>query len=253
VEITNPLATTQSTMRRSLLPGMVAASALNLNQGETSLALFEQGRVFAGGGCAPRESERLGVVLSHDGSNPSTTFERLKGVVEDIGRRVGLPAFDWRPGGSPWLNDHAGAVLMTDDEVVIGFAGLLADEYGERWGLRGRVAIAELDLDHAVEPGVPKFQPLPRHPSVVVDMTVEHERGLAYADLEQAALELTSGWVEDLRNVVRFVPPKNPSVVRTTLRLVYRHPDRSLTQDEVNAAQTDLRNGLAERLGVTFA
>jgi phenylalanyl-tRNA synthetase beta chain len=253
VAIANPLATTQSTMRRSLLPGMVAASALNLNQGEVSLALFEQGRVFASGDTAPCESERLGVVLSHDGSNPSRTFERLKGVVEDVSRRIGLPVFSWRPGGAPWLKEQAGAVLVTEDDLVVGFAGLLADEYVERWGLRAGVAIAELDLDHATEPALPRFQSLPRHPSVMVDMTVEHERGLAYADLEEAVLELTSEWVEDLRNVARFVPPQNPSVVRTTLRLVYRNPDRSLTQDEVNVAQTGLRNGLAEKLGVTFA
>jgi phenylalanyl-tRNA synthetase beta subunit len=41
--------------------------------------------------------------------------------------------------------------------------------------------------------------------------------------------------------------------VRTTLRLVYRHPERSLTQDEVNAAQAELRERLAARLGVSFA
>jgi phenylalanyl-tRNA synthetase beta subunit len=40
--------------------------------------------------------------------------------------------------------------------------------------------------------------------------------------------------------------------VRTTLRVVYRHPDRSLTQDEVNAGHEELRRRLAERLGVRF-
>jgi phenylalanyl-tRNA synthetase beta subunit len=37
------------------------------------------------------------------------------------------------------------------------------------------------------------------------------------------------------------------------VRLVYRHPERSLTQDEVNHAQETLRSELAARLGVSFA
>jgi phenylalanyl-tRNA synthetase beta chain len=41
--------------------------------------------------------------------------------------------------------------------------------------------------------------------------------------------------------------------VRTTLRVVYRHPDRSLTQEEVNADHLELRTKLGERLGVKFA
>jgi phenylalanyl-tRNA synthetase beta chain len=86
-----------------------------------------------------------------------------------------------------------------------------------------------------------------------MDMTVEHGENLSFAELESAARDLVGAWVEDLSFVTQFKPKGQPQVVRTTLRLVYRHPDRSLTQDEVNDAQTNLRNELAEKLGVTFA
>ncbi len=45
-ELDNPLASTQATMRRSLLPGLLSAVRDNLNQGERAVAVFEQGRVF---------------------------------------------------------------------------------------------------------------------------------------------------------------------------------------------------------------
>ena len=113
--------------------------------------------------------------------------------------------------------------------------------------------VAELDIDSANEPALPRYETLARYPSVIMDMTVEHGEDLDYAELESATRENAGRWVEELSYVTRFHLPDGSGRVRTTLRLVYRHPDRSLTQEEVNAEHTNLREGLAKRLGVTFA
>jgi phenylalanyl-tRNA synthetase beta chain len=247
----NPLAQTQGVMRRSLLPGLLAAASANFNQGETVLAVFEQGRVFSLSADGPVENERLGVVLAQPSDTPDALFRRLKGLLGDVMHRVGLPSVTWRPGGAPWLDQSAGAELVTGDGAVIGIAGMLSDEYRQRWDLRSTPAVAELDLGLATEPELPQFQPLARHPAVVVDMTVEHSEQLVFADLEATARELAGEWVEDVAYVTKFEP--GPGVVRTTLRLVYRHPERSLTQDEVNLVQEELRSRLADKLGVSFA
>ena len=248
----NPLAQTQGVMRRSLLPGLLTAAAANFNQGERKLAVFEQGRVFNLDDGGPSEHERLGIVCSGDGGSRGERFADLKGIVEDLVVRVGLPAIRWQTGGAPWLDDGAGAQLATDDGVVIGLAGILSREFAERWELRHDVAVAELDLGLAGEVPLPRFESLRRFPTVVVDMTVEHPTTLSYSDLEAAVRELAGEWVEDLGLVARFVPQDKPGVVRTTLRMVYRHADRSLTQEEVNSAHVNLRGELSERLGVTF-
>lgn len=253
VPLENPLAKTQGVMRRSLLPGLLTAAAVNFNQGERKLAVFEQGRVFNLDDDRPSEHERLGVVLSGEGQSREERFADLKGVVEDLALRVGLPALHWRAGGAPWLDGGAGAQLTTDDGVVIGVAGILARQFSDRWELRHEVAVAELDLGRARDVPLPRFEALQRFPSVVVDMTVEHPTTLSYSELESAVRDGAGEWVEDLGLVARFVPQDNPGVVRTTLRLVYRHAERSLTQEEVNSAHADLRANLSQRLGVTFA
>ncbi len=132
-------------------------------------------------------------------------------------------------------------------------AGLVSKDVAARWDLGTDVAIAELDIDLAAEPALPRFEALARFPSVVMDMTVEHDGGLNYAELESATRDLAGEWVEDVSYVTRFPLPDESGNVRTTQRLVYRHPDRSLTQEEVNTEHSNLREGLAERLGVTFA
>jgi phenylalanyl-tRNA synthetase beta chain len=69
-----------------------------------------------------------------------------------------------------------------------------------------------------------------------------------------AVKELANDRVETVELQARYTGAGLPADrVRTTLRLVYRHPERSLTQDEVNAAQAELRERLGARLGVSFA
>ena len=177
-------------------------------------------------------------------------FADLKGMVEHLSQRIGLPPLSWRPGGQPWLADGSGAVLESSNQVV-GLCGILATDIGNRWDLRHGVAVAELDLDLAVDPPLPRFEPLARFPAIIVDTTVEHATELSYAELAQAVGDLIGERVEDFNYEDRFLP--GGDVVRTTLRFIYRHPERSLTQEEVNAAHEKLREGLADRLGVTFA
>ena len=252
VGLENPLAQTQGVMRRSLLPGMLTAASFNSNQGEARLAFFEQGRTFDLGEDGPREHEHIAVVLADPSRSSAEQFSDLKGVVEHLAGRIGLSPLSWRPGGGPWLEEGAGSVLESPTRVV-GLAGILADELSDRWDIRPGAAIAELDIDSALEPTLPRFEPLPRYPAVVMDMTVEHEHGLSYADLESTTRELAGPRVVEVGHLDRYVPGDGSGRVRTTLRLIYRHPERSLTQDEVNTEHMRLREGLAERLGVTFA
>jgi phenylalanyl-tRNA synthetase beta chain len=254
VVLDNPLATTQAVMRRSLLPGLLSAARLNLNQGESTLGFFEQGRVFSTSDGAPRESERLGIVVLGDSSLDAVEqFRRFKGVVEQVCRKAGLAAVGWVPGAGPWLEEGAGALLRATGGEAIGIAGMLASSMASRWDLGAGVAVAEIVLDASVEPPLPRFEALPRYPAVVMDMTVEHDEDVSYAVLEESVRGLAGDRVESVSYVTRFLLRDGSCRVRTTQRLVYRDPERSLTQDEVNAEHMKLREGLAERLGVSFA
>jgi len=255
--LVNPLARTQATMRRSLLPGLLSGVREALNQGERGIAVFEEGRVFWQRDGRPGEAERLAIALagvhgSWLGTAP-VDFSALKGVVETVAAAIPLPLALWRPGGAPWLEPGRGAEILDGEGRVIGIAGEVADAQLERWGIRQPTWVAELDLRAATQPGVASYRPLPRFPAVTADVTVEHDRALTYAELERAAREAACELVERLELVARFEGEGLPrNRVRTTLRVVYRNPERSLTQDEVNAEQAALRGRLAERLGVDF-
>ncbi len=253
VLLDNPLATTQAVMRRSLLPGLLSAAQSNLNQGESTLGFFEQGRVFSFSDGVPQEGERLGIVLFKDIPDAVERFQHFKGVVEHVCQKVGLPSVEWVAGGGPWLEEGAGAVLTPAAGKPLGLAGVVSKAFVERWELKPGIAVAEIDLDAASEPALPRFEALPRHPAVVMDMTVEHGEDVSYAVLEESVRGLAGDRVESVSYLTRFLLRDGSGRVRTTQRLVYRHPERSLTQEEVNAEHMKLREGLAERLGVSFA
>jgi len=226
---------------------------------EESLALFEEGRVFGLREGSPVEREHLGIVLAGSVGNwahrEKVSFLHLKGVVETVVDRIGFPPLRWRRGGAPWLDETEGAVLVTEDGRTVGLAGRLDAALAGRREIRQPLYVAELDLSAALdELPLPRFRELPRHPAVLADMTVEHPGSLGFAELVAAVRELASELVERIELVARYTGAGLPEgAVRTTLRLVYRHRGRSLTQEEVNAAQEALREALAGRLGVTFA
>ena len=232
----------------------MSAAQTNLNQGERTLGFFEQGRVFDLS-MTPDRTSTSGLAsffLTRAATQrPDSCASKASSNVS--ARRLAFPALEWKRGGEPWFAEETGAILETSDGTPVGMAGLVSRDIAARWDLGPDVLIAELDIDTATEPALPRYEALARFPSVVMDMTVEHEEGLNYAELESATRDLAGEWVEDLSYVTRFPLPDESGRVRTTQRLVYRHPDRSLTQEEVNTEHSNLREGLAERLGVTFA
>lgn len=255
VSLANPLAATQATMRRSLYPGLLGAVRDTLNAGERDVALFEQGRVFASDGDEPRETERIAIAISGRPPAGTASFALLRGIVDDLLALVGITGPRWEPGDCRWLADGENAVILGEGGLPIAYAGRVSEGAVARWDLRQPAWVAEIDLTAAPEsPPNPRFEPLPRHPAVTADMTVEHTHELAYAHLVDVVRWHASHRVASVDLLDRFTGGDLPADrVRTTLRLVYRHPERSLTQDEVNAEQETLRAALGEELGVRFA
>ena len=143
-------------------------------------------------------------------------------------------------------------VLVGDDVVAV--AGRLSDEAAALFDLPAAVWVAEIDLARASAAAVPEFEPLPKFPAVTADLTVRHALSLPYGELAGAIREVGPSWLAGVAPVVRY---RGEGVaegeVKTTLRLVYRHPDRSLTQEEVNEAHFALMEALRSRLEVSFS
>lgn len=255
IPVTNPLSARLAVLRRSPLAGLLEAAAGNLRRGADRVALGEVGRAFFHRDGAVVEEERLSVVLAGaagpwDGVR-ALDFWDLKGVVEVLQERLGIAAA-WRPAAAGMLADGAAAELVEGDRVV-GVAGRLADRAAGVFEADVPLWVAELDLAAVTSRGDVTFRPLPRFPAVVADMTARHALTLPYERIEAAVRAAAPSWLETVAPTVRY-QGKGVAAgeVKTTLRLTYRHPERSLTQEEVNQAHFAVMESLTRELGVSF-
>ena len=256
VPVTNPISSRLAVMRRSLLAGLVEAAGGNLRRGAGAVAIGEVGRAFFATGGQPREEERLALVLAGSAgawdAPRALDFLDLKGLVEVVLDGLGIGGVSWRPAATALLAAGEGAEIVAGS-TVIGVAGRLADAITALADTDAALWVAELDLAAAAAPGVPVFQALPRFPAVPSDLTIRHNLALPYAELLAAIRRDGPAWIESVTPIARY---RGEGVaadeVKTTVRITYRHADRSLTQDEVNAAHFTLMNALARDLGVSF-
>jgi phenylalanyl-tRNA synthetase beta chain len=256
IALTNPLSARLAVMRRSLLAGVVEAAAGNLRRGAERVALGEVGRAYFAREGRHWEEERLAVVLGgYVGpwdAVRAVDFLDLKGLVEGILDSLGARDAGWRPATCAVLAAGQGAEIAVGSEVI-GIAGRLAEGVESLFEAPSPLWVAEVDLARAGDVGHVTFAPLPRFPAVPADLTVRHGLELEYRRLVEAIRAAAPDWLESVSPVVRYRGEGvGPGEVKTTLRLVYRHPERSLTQDEVNAAHFALMDRLAGDLGVTY-
>lgn len=256
VPLTNPLSSRNSVLRRSLLAGLVEAAAANVRRGASSVLLSEVGRAFFTSPEGVREEERAALVLAGEvGSwdhRRSADFFDLKGVIGGFLAACGASPAQWRPAGCALLKPGEGGEAIIGGKVVA-VAGRLAAAVADKVDTPVPLWVAEVDLAELGAAGGVSFRPLPRFPAVTADLTVRHAVGLTWDELVQALIAAAPPWLAEVTPVARYQGEGvGPSEIKTTLRLTYRHAERSLTQEEVNAAHFAAMERLAAALGVRF-
>lgn len=264
VTLENPIVEGASRMRPTLLPGLLAAVRRNFDHGTRDVALYETGRIFAGGRPKPRERESLALVATggvrlagRGATSRELDFYDLKGALEAACEALRVPGLRFAAasaadGASHLREGHAAGVALNGD-VVIGTIGRLSDEIAARHKFRQPIYVAEIDLtallDEAEEVTA-RYRPLARYPSIVRDVSLGLDRRVPLAEVTRAIEEMHVEHRRGLALIDVFEGGSVPADQRSiTLRLEYRADDRSLRDDEVDAVHGAAVRALAERFG----
>ena len=259
VALTNPPATDAAELRRSLLPGLLRALDQNLRHGESLVAGFSLGRVYARESDRYHERQSLALLLAGRWPAPAfreparaATFFDLKGALELMFARMHLAGPRWEAAReiAPWL--HPGkAAAITIEGVLCGVAGALHPELVSARGLEVEPWLAELDLMRVVQyfPRRIIFQPLARFPAIERDVAVVVDVDFQAQQVLDAITEIAHPLVEEVRVFDQYtgapIPEGKQSVAYS---LSYRALDRTLTDDEVNAVHEEIVARLLQRL-----
>ncbi|MFO1497125.1 MAG: phenylalanine--tRNA ligase subunit beta [Verrucomicrobiota bacterium] len=259
VALANPLSSDMNVLRPSLLPGLLDALRHNVHHQILDAALFEIGRVFALRDGAPREERRVAVALTGrrlaafwSGADRQAKFDTydLKGLLEDFFDHFGLR-------GLSFVRITESTSLFLESATVqigrqpIGTFGQLLPSLAKAYDLRDAVLLGELNMDQllARRQAGKSFKPLPQFPTIERDVAMVLPEATSH---EAVLAAIKQAKIPNLEQVELFdvyrcsnVPSGHKSVAYA---FTYRSAERTLTDNEVNAAHEKLVGELKQKL-----
>jgi phenylalanyl-tRNA synthetase beta chain len=172
-------------------------------------------------------------------------FFAVKGVLQGLFDTLGL-SWTVEPGSEPFLHPGRSARIKIDGHPA-GWLGELHPSIAAEWELTGTVAAFELHVDVVPIPPTALYRDLTSFPAVREDLAVVVEEDVPAADVLAALTEAGAPLLDsaEVFDVYRDPERLGEGNVSLALRLVYRAPDRTLTDEEVAA----LRERIAEAIG----
>jgi phenylalanyl-tRNA synthetase beta chain len=256
LRLDNPLSEDQSVMRPLLLPGLLDAARHNAAHGRAGVRLFESAHVYrpsepldaapaeAPGGRLPAlERHHLGVLVTEAApggwrsERRPADFFAARALLEAV---LDVAGVDWvaEEGGRSFLHPgRAASIVARESERKLGWLGDLHPLVAREWDVPGPVAGFELDVEAVLEVTGGRedvYRDVTSFPAVLQDIAVVVPEGVPAAEVEEA---VRAGGGDLLSEVVVFdlyrgeqAGEGNKSLA---LRLEFRAPDRTLTDEEV--------------------
>ena len=265
VPLRNPLDAGRALLRTTLLPGLLADVRLAFAHRLPGAAMFEIGKTFHrpadGRRGLPDEVWRLGIVLAGKrieglaGNAPDWDPCDLAGMLAAAADGALRRSWALRaaPDRVPWCHPRS-ACLVEIDGAAAGFAGEIHPATADRLDVPRGVQILEIDLRPERFRSEPdKVRELPRFPAVRRDLAAVFEEAVTAGAVTAEARALGPDFLEEVSifDVYRGegIPGGRKSMA---FALIYRHAERTLTEEEVDAAHGRVVDGLVSRFGVTI-
>jgi phenylalanyl-tRNA synthetase beta chain len=270
VPLLRPLSAEEGVLRSALVHGLIRATELNFARGVRDVRLFQLGTTFHAtpSGEQPREETRVAVLLTgasapRHWSAPSPDFDiwDLQGLAVDLLAMLAPDAGEVGPLGP---GEDPGSLVLPGRFRPDRRLALRA--HGELIGMAGEIAMDALDAPVWAAPVFslemrlteamarrtrPTLSPVPTQPPSDRDLALLVPEPLAAGTVTETIRASAGALLERLEVFDIYTGPGVPEGVRSiAYRLVFRHPERTLRDEEVDAAVDRVLGSLKEDHGV---
>ncbi|WNQ10254.1 phenylalanine--tRNA ligase subunit beta [Paenibacillus aurantius] len=264
VKLAMPMSEERSTLRTSLIPHLLETAVYNRNRSNEDVAVFEIGKVFLTKEeqltKLPEEKMMLGMLLTGSkqpihwtGKPAKADFYDLKGVFEKVTSFLGIQEVRYEASQPEGFHPGRTAditLITKDGEKWAGRIGQLHPELQREHDLE-ETYLLEVELDTlagAADLAI-DYASLPRYPAMTRDIAVVVRQETPVGALQAKVREVAGSLLESIQVFDIYTGERLGAGRKSAaLSLVYRHPERTLTDEEV----TELHGKVVTALEQTF-
>jgi phenylalanyl-tRNA synthetase beta chain len=250
VPLALPMSEERSVLRTSLVPHLIENALYNANRNTSTTAIFELGNVFVTNELPLRDlpNERTLVAGLWTGLRQSASwhsakvvvdFFDMKGVLDSLLGGLGIADVRYVPlKANAQLHPGRAAEVLTAGGARLGWMGQLHPELQQQLDLADTY-VFELELDAVVAAATTDiaYRALPRFPATTRDMAVAVAVDAPVGEMVRAAGAAAGELLESIELFDVYTGDKIDAGFKSVaISFVYRHPERTLTDDEVSAA-----------------
>ena len=247
VRLLMPMTETHSTLRQSLIPGLLNTVQYNVARKQKDLKLLEIGRVFFGSGddnIQPKETVYLSAALT--GEERSTKwlkesstldFFAAKGYLEVVFERLGLEekvTYKKSTLEGMHLGRFAEVYL---GEKRIGFIGEVHPQVADKLGLN-TTYVFEINLDEVISEGKvkPKYEEVTKYPEITRDIAMLVDVKDEYQNIYNVVESVNSKLITKVELFDLYVGAELLVGKKSlALTITYSDKQKTLTDEEVTA------------------
>jgi len=256
IEIANPLSKDQEILRSMILPSLLNCVALNLNQKQNYIYIFEIASVFTQDGEAVNEELVLGIaacgiksLLCQQGSvKEELGLLHLKGVLEVLFERLGIKEYKFQ------YSDNLDRAEVCVGQKKAGFLMQWPKTILDKFEIKNKkVCGLEISLDKLFSCVCRqrRFASLFIYPAVTRDLSLLIKNNIKVEDILGTIKEKAGPLLTELK-IIDYYQGKQipPGFKGLTVSCLYRSAERTLTEAEVDALQAMASEALAKEFGV---
>ena len=252
VRLLMPMTETHSTLRQSLVPGLLNTVQYNVARKQNDLKLLEIGRVFFGSGddnIQPKETLYLSAALTGEEratkwlkESSALDFFAAKGYLEVVFERLGLEEkVTYKKSNLEGMHPGRFAEVYLG-EKRIGFIGEVHPQVADKLGLN-TTYVFEINLDDVISESKvkPKYEEVTKYPEITRDIAmlvdVKDEYQNIYNVIESVNSKLiTNVELFDLYAGAELLAGKKS----LALTITYSDKQKTLTDEEVTAVHENV-------------
>ncbi|MFH1581023.1 MAG: phenylalanine--tRNA ligase subunit beta [Pseudomonadota bacterium] len=262
MDVLNPITEDQSTMRISLIPGLLETMQYNISVQNRNIKLFEIGNVFFHTGqedSRPDEVEILSglwtgarVEAHWCSKEVSCDFYDLKGAVEELLRNLGIintTFTNMEPDACYYTKQGYSARIIVNNNVI-GLLGEIHPLVLRNYDLKQKAYVFELDFDKliGIVPDTKSTRPTPKFPATSRDVTLIVDKDTEAMNILQMVEDLDEDIVENLHLFDLYegspVPAGKKSI---SFRITYRSATQTLEDETVNSIHREITGRLIKK------